>query len=93
MVVLLARLYQCPFAVKGGGHAAFAGSSSIEDGITISMENFKQVDVATDKKTVDVGPGMRWVDVYTAVEQDGLSVAGGRVSANTHSRLSNADRL
>ena len=91
--VLLARLYQCPFAVKGGGHAAFAGSSSIEDGITISMENFKQVDVATDKKTVDVGPGMRWVDVYTAVEQDGLSVAGGRVSANTHSRLSNADRL
>ena len=92
MVVLLARLYQCPFAVKGGGHAAFAGSSSIEDGITISMENFKQVDVATDKKTVDVGPGMRWVDVYTAVEQDGLSVAGGRVSANTDSRLFNANR-
>ena len=91
-VVLLARLYQCPFAVKGGGHAEFAGSSSIEDGITISMENFKQVDVATDKKTVDVGPGMRWVDVYTAVEQDGLSVAGGRVSANTDSRLFNADR-
>ena len=56
------------------------------------MENFKQVKVATDKKTVDVGPGMRWVDVYTAVEQDGLSVAGGRVSANTDSRLFNANR-
>ena len=82
-VVLLARLYQCSFAVKGGGHAAFAGASSIEDGITISLENFKQVKVATDKKTVDVGHGMQWVDVYTAVEHDGLSVAGGRVSPDT----------
>jgi hypothetical protein len=31
--------------------------------------------------------------VYTAVEQYGLSVAGGRVSANTDSKLFNADRL
>ncbi|KAJ4985186.1 hypothetical protein SVAN01_09322 [Stagonosporopsis vannaccii] len=79
-VVLLSRLYQCPFAVKGGGHAAWAGSSSIEDGITISLENFRQAKVSTDKKTVDVGPGLRWVDVYTAVEKDGLSVAGGRMA-------------
>lgn len=79
-MVLAARLYQCPFAVKGGGHAAWAGASSIEDGITVSMENFKQAVVASDKQTVDVGPGLRWIDVYKAVEKDGLSVAGGRVS-------------
>jgi FAD/FMN-containing dehydrogenase len=80
-VVLISRLYQCPFAVKGGGHAAWAGASSIEDGITVSLESFKQAVVSSDKKTVDIGPGLRWVDVYTAVEKDGLSVAGGRVSA------------
>jgi hypothetical protein len=44
------------------------------------MEQFKQATVAVDKNTVDVGPGLRWVDVYKAVEKDGLSVVGGRVS-------------
>jgi FAD/FMN-containing dehydrogenase len=79
-LVLAARLYQCPFAVKGGGHAAWAGASSIEDGITVLLEEFKQAVVASDKQTVDIGPGLRWIDVYQAVEKDGLSVAGGRVS-------------
>ncbi|KAH6632927.1 FAD binding domain-containing protein [Boeremia exigua] len=78
--ILISRLYQCPFAVKGGGHSAWAGASSIADGITVSMENFKQANVAADKQTVDIGPGLRWVDVYTAVEKDGLSVAGGRMA-------------
>jgi len=87
IVILLSRLYQCPFAVKGGGHAAWAGSSSIEDGITVSLENLRQAKVSTDKQTVDVGPGLRWVDVYTAVEKDGLSVAGGRVSLLSHAFL------
>jgi FAD/FMN-containing dehydrogenase len=58
--------------VKGGGHAAFAGASSIEGGITVSMESFKQVSVSSDKQTVDVGPGNRWVDVYTAIEKYGI---------------------
>lgn len=50
------------------------------------MENFKQVKVAANKQTVDVGPGLRWVDVYKAVEVDGLSVVGGRVSHVTRLR-------
>ncbi|OSS47427.1 hypothetical protein B5807_07492 [Epicoccum nigrum] len=79
-VVLLTRLTNCPFAVKGGGHAAFGGASSIDGGITISMENLNKVSVSSDKKTVDVGPGNRWVDVYTAIEQHGVGVAGGRMA-------------
>ncbi|KAF2114827.1 FAD binding domain-containing protein [Lophiotrema nucula] len=79
-LVLVARLYQCPFAVKGGGHAAWAGASSIEDGITVSMENFKQINVASNKQTVDIGPGLRWIDVYLGVEKYGLSVVGGRMA-------------
>src|SRR5205823_5428263 len=78
--ILLSRLTQCPFAAKGGGHAAFAGSSSIEGGITLSMENFKQIQVSSNKKTVDVGPGHRWVDVYSSLETQGLGVVGARVS-------------
>ncbi|KAJ8119076.1 hypothetical protein OPT61_g74 [Boeremia exigua] len=79
-VILIARLYQCPFAVKGGGHGAWAGASSIEGGITISLEDFRQANVATDKSTVDIGPGLRWVDAYTAVEKEGLGVVGGRMA-------------
>jgi hypothetical protein len=59
---------------------AWAGASSIEGGITVSMESFKQVTVSKDKKHVDVGPGNRWIDVYTNIEKSGLGVVGGRVS-------------
>jgi FAD/FMN-containing dehydrogenase len=78
-LVLLSRLTQCPFAVKGGGHAAFSGASNIDSGITVSMENFKKVAVSSDKMTADIGPGNRWVDVYTALEKSGVGVVGGRV--------------
>lgn len=48
------------------------------------MENFRKVEIASDKQSVDIGPGLRWIDVYTAIEKDGLSVAGGRVSSWSH---------
>jgi FAD/FMN-containing dehydrogenase len=79
-LVLISRLTQCPFAVKGGGHGSFAGSSSIEGGITVSMESFKQATVSKDKKYVSVGPGNRWIDVYKSIENSGVGVVGGRVS-------------
>lgn len=82
-LVLLARLTRCPFAVKGGGHAAFPNASNIAGGITVSMHKFDKVDVSADKKTVNIGPGNRWVDVYKGLEKHDLGVIGGRVS-RTH---------
>lgn len=79
-MVLISRLTQCPFAVKGGGHAAFAGASSIEGGITVSMKRFNIVAASNDKKYANVGPGNLWVDVYNKLEKSGLGVVGGRVS-------------
>jgi FAD/FMN-containing dehydrogenase len=79
-LVLISRLTQCPFAVKGGGHAAFPGASSIEGGITVSMEKMNQVAVSNDKKYANIGPGNRWADVYNALDQHGVGVVGGRVS-------------
>lgn len=80
--VLLSRLTQCPFAVKGGGHAAFAGGSSIEGGITISLAKLNDITLSSDQKTVAIGPGVRWLAVYEKLEQYGLAVIGGRVSAS-----------
>ena len=77
--VLLSRLTQCPFAVKGGGHAAFAGGSSIEGGITIALERLNEKKLSSDGKVASIGPGNRWGDVYPWIEQYGLEVIGGRV--------------
>ncbi|KAF4960093.1 hypothetical protein FGADI_1111 [Fusarium gaditjirri] len=66
VAVMLARLAQCPFAAKSGGHAAFAGASSIEGGITISFANLKK-------------PGNIWGSVYEKLGKSDLSVVGGRL--------------
>jgi FAD/FMN-containing dehydrogenase len=66
--------------VKGGGHAAFAGSSSIEGGITIALEKMNEKKLSKDGKIAEVGPGNRWADVYPWIEQYGREVIGGRVS-------------
>jgi FAD/FMN-containing dehydrogenase len=79
-LVLISRLTQCPFAVKGGGHAAFASASSIEGGITVSMKKFNTVAASKDKQFANVGPGNLWIDVYETLEKPGLGVVGGRVS-------------
>jgi FAD/FMN-containing dehydrogenase len=80
IAVLLSRLTQCPFAVKGGGHAAFAGASSIDAGITIAMENMNGITLTEDKKIAAIGPGNRWLKVYQTLEKEGVEVTGGRVS-------------
>ncbi|KAF1922609.1 FAD-binding domain-containing protein [Didymella exigua CBS 183.55] len=80
IAILISRLTRCPFAVKGGGHAAFEGSSSIEGGITIALEKLNEIKVTADKKSVYVGPGNRWGQFYTELEKHGVAVVGGRVN-------------
>ncbi|KAK7521102.1 uncharacterized protein IWZ02DRAFT_277836 [Phyllosticta citriasiana] len=79
--ILFSRLFRCPFAVKSGGHSAFAGSSNIQGGITLDLRELNQVQLSDDKSIVSVGTGNKWVDVYEALEPHGLAVIGGRVSA------------
>jgi len=79
-VVLLSRLTQCPFAIKGGGHVAFPGASSIEVGITVSLERLNEITLSADKKIASIGPGNRWGAVYTKLAEDDLVVIGGRAS-------------
>ncbi|KAL1618639.1 hypothetical protein SLS54_007074 [Diplodia seriata] len=81
VAVQLSRLLECPFAVKSGGHAAFAGASNIQDGITIDMKAMNTVDLLSNRSLASLGPGAKWFDVYNALEPEGLSVVGGRVSA------------
>ncbi|XP_014560919.1 hypothetical protein COCVIDRAFT_22907 [Bipolaris victoriae FI3] len=69
------------FAVRGGGHSPVGGASSIQGGVLIDLSLFDKVVLAEDKKSVGIGAGCRWIDVYAALERDGLAVVGGRNSA------------
>ncbi|KAH9867153.1 hypothetical protein IAQ61_007745 [Plenodomus lingam] len=78
--VLLARLTQCPFAAKSGGHSAVSGGSNIDNGMTISFEKMNQIALSSDTKIASFQPGHTWLDIYSALEKDNLTVIGGRVS-------------
>ncbi|QSZ30290.1 hypothetical protein DSL72_004812 [Monilinia vaccinii-corymbosi] len=68
-----------PFAVKCGGHTSNPGFSSTT-GVFILLARLDQVKVSNDKSTVEIGTGLRWVDVYDALDGTGVNVVGGRVS-------------
>ncbi|KAH9990390.1 hypothetical protein BJV77DRAFT_613305 [Russula vinacea] len=67
-----------PFAVKGGGHAANPGFSSTR-GVQITMSRFNEIKVNSMSRTVEVGAGLTWDQVYATVGPTGVSVIGGRI--------------
>lgn len=76
----LVKQADCSFAVKSGGHGAFPGASKIDGGITIDLQLLNEVTVSNDKTITRIGPGNRWVDVYSVLDAKNLSVVGGRVA-------------
>lgn len=80
VLVLISRLTQCPFAVKSGGHAAFAGASSVEGGVTVSLKSLDDITLSADRKTAFIQPGNTWGHIYYELEKYDLSVIGGRVT-------------
>ncbi|KAF8686571.1 fad binding protein [Rhizoctonia solani] len=71
----------CEFAVRGGGHTANPSWAGTSCGVLISLSKFTDIKVSKDEKSVIVGAGNRWGDVYTETEKYGVTVAGGRVSS------------
>ncbi|KAI9817003.1 MAG: hypothetical protein M1826_001699 [Phylliscum demangeonii] len=70
----------CQFAVRGGGHTPFAGSASIDRGVTIDLSLMKDVTVSAGQTITSIGPGARWGDVYRKLDALNLAVAGGRIA-------------
>ncbi|KAI1149922.1 FAD-binding domain-containing protein [Nemania diffusa] len=67
------------FAVRGGGHMNFPGSNNIDGGVLLAFNSLDDVVVASDNQSVSIGPGARWVDVYSALAPYGLYAIGGRL--------------
>ncbi|KAL8626231.1 hypothetical protein Q9189_008083 [Teloschistes chrysophthalmus] len=57
-----------------------AGSANIDNGVTIDMRSIKAVKVNSSGKTVSIGAGARWSDVYRVLDAIGLGAAGGRIA-------------
>ncbi|KAH9946908.1 FAD dependent oxidoreductase [Amylocystis lapponica] len=70
---------QTPFGVKGGGHTMNPGWSS-STGVQIAMSRLSEVNYDADTETADVGAGLVWDDIYSALEPYGVNVVGGRVT-------------
>ncbi|KAI5120528.1 hypothetical protein M0805_004536 [Coniferiporia weirii] len=78
VILRIVKKTQTPFAVKGGGHAMNQGFSSTK-GVHISMTRFDEVVYDASSGTVDVGPGLKWDDVYSALAEYNVVAVGGRV--------------
>ncbi|KAL3953922.1 hypothetical protein ACCO45_011878 [Purpureocillium lilacinum] len=65
------------FAIRSGGHAAHAGAANIgSTGVTIDLRGLNSIELSADKKTVSVGPGAKWGEVYGKLDELNLCVAG-----------------
>ena len=64
--------------MKGGGHSTNPDFSST-NGVEIAMTRFNETKVNPDDGTVEVGPGLTWDQVYTALNSTGVNVGGGRI--------------
>ncbi|KAL2869043.1 FAD-binding oxidoreductase [Aspergillus lucknowensis] len=76
--VIIFTDYDCPFAIRGGGHSAIRGAANIDDGIMVNMKRIRDLDFSPDNKTITIGMGYTWAEVYEIVEPLGYMVPGGR---------------
>ncbi len=78
MVEILTRT-DTHFAIRSGGHSPSPFASNINNGVLIDMSNFREIRYDPAQKTVTVGTGNRWEDVYHHLDQYNLTIVGGRV--------------
>lgn len=69
-----------PFAIRSGGHSPNPFDANINTGVLISTENLnKEVSYNPGTDSASFGTGLRWDDVYSALDPYNVSVVGGRV--------------
>lgn len=77
--VVVFEVCQSQFAVRGGGHHPVAGAANTDGGVLIGLSSFTTINVSSDQKSVEAGPGLNWYNMNSALEPYGLVVVGGRL--------------
>lgn len=70
-------IQDCRFAVRSGGHIAWA-ANNLDGGIVIDLGLYMTSVTVDASGIVSLQPGSRWRDVYKKLEPHGVTVAGGR---------------
>ncbi|KAL9084013.1 MAG: hypothetical protein Q9165_008289 [Trypethelium subeluteriae] len=79
-VTVLNNYTNVQYALKSGGHNPNSGFSSVNQGVLISFRpNLANTTISTDHSTADVGPGSRWDEALTVLDQYGKAIVGGRL--------------
>lgn len=68
----------CPFAIKGGGHSPNSNGSASQGGFQFDLDNLDHIEIAHDRQTVRVGPGVHWGPLYQCLEKHEVAAVGGR---------------
>lgn len=69
--------FDAKFATRSGGHNPNTGFGSINgSGVLLDLSNLNQLNISSDRKTITVGPGNRWIDVYSYLDNFGVSAIG-----------------
>jgi hypothetical protein len=68
---------QCPFGIRSGGHAVYANSNSIEDGVTVDFAYMNGTTYDEKNNTASIRAGSKWGEVYSTLLPYGVGVAGG----------------
>ncbi|PHH62826.1 hypothetical protein CDD81_6626 [Ophiocordyceps australis] len=71
----------CRIAIRGQGHAPFAGSANIDGEccVTIDMRGLEGIRLSDHENMVKIGVGETWESTYTEIEKYGKTTPGGRV--------------
>lgn len=77
-VLAVVRENSCPFAVRSTGHNHNVGFSSTgETGVVIDLSQLRGMELGPNG-VAKLGAGHKWGEVYTWLEEQGLSAIGGR---------------
>ncbi|KAI1385522.1 uncharacterized protein F4822DRAFT_413320 [Hypoxylon trugodes] len=66
------------FAIRGGGHSPGVGTNNITGGVTIDLGLMDKNYLGNDAKTVTIGAGGRFKNVYQELAKHGLAAVGSR---------------
>jgi len=81
MAVSLMSTQDCPFAIKGQGHAPAQGFANIQSGVTLDLTSLTDVYLSHDLSSTSVGIGSNWSAVYEVLDPYNVTVAGARNGA------------
>ncbi|TAQ84222.1 hypothetical protein B7494_g7451 [Chlorociboria aeruginascens] len=79
-IMIILSTFKTKFAIRSAGHNNNPNFNNIgSDGVLIALQNFNQMSMSKDTKTLTVGPGQQWGPVYEYTGSFGVTVLGGRV--------------